>query len=93
MKKGEVILTDKNRQFNYGLDMGACSFPGNEYVENGVSCDISSRRSDFSCVDKYPLAMAYVPMQEFVALYDCETGFDKGTIFSALDFPFTAYCK
>ncbi|MBS5725492.1 MAG: spore coat associated protein CotJA [Clostridiales bacterium] len=35
-----------------------------------------------------PLAMAYVPMQEWRNLYDLEDGFDRGTLFRELDFPF-----
>ena len=35
-----------------------------------------------------PLAMAYVPMQEWKNLYDLETGFGQGTLFEDLDFPF-----
>lgn len=35
------------------------------------------------------LAMAYVPYQPFNNLYENETGFNRGTIFKALDLPFT----
>jgi len=35
-----------------------------------------------------PLAMAYVPMQEWRNLFDLENGFDEGTLFKELDFPF-----
>ncbi len=35
-----------------------------------------------------PLAMAYVPMQEWRNLYDLEPGFERGTLFKELDFPF-----
>ncbi len=34
------------------------------------------------------LAMAYVPTQRFVCLYEPETGFERGTIFKQLDLPF-----
>ena len=36
----------------------------------------------------YPLASVYAPLQNFVELYDCETGFSRGTIFAELDLPF-----
>ena len=85
-------MTDKNRQFNLGSDMPIYkSYLRNESSPMGASCNIPLEKLELSCVDKLPLAMAYVPMQEFVGLYDSETGFDKGTIFSGLDFPFTAY--
>ena len=35
-----------------------------------------------------PLAMAYVPMQQWRNLYDLENGFERGTLFKELDFPF-----
>lgn len=35
-----------------------------------------------------PLAMAYIPMQEWRNLYDLESGFGQGTLFKELDFPF-----
>ena len=35
-----------------------------------------------------PLAMAYVPMQRWRALYDPDDGFSHGTIFMELDKPF-----
>mgnify|MGYP000884161454 CR=1 FL=1 len=38
--------------------------------------------------DKVPLAMAYVPMQEWKLLYEPEVGFSRGTMFEQLDKPF-----
>lgn len=35
-----------------------------------------------------PLAMAYVPFQQWGSVYDSNEGFHKGTIFPDLDFPF-----
>lgn len=35
-----------------------------------------------------PLAMAYVPWQEWQNIYDAEKGFCRGTIFEELDKPF-----
>jgi len=35
-----------------------------------------------------PLAMAYVPMQQWGKTYSVEKGFDKGTVFPELDLPF-----
>jgi hypothetical protein len=36
----------------------------------------------------FPLAMAYVPWQNFGALYDPEKAFKQATIFQELDKPF-----
>lgn len=36
----------------------------------------------------FPLAMAYVPWQNFNSIYDLEKGFRTGTIFPELDKPF-----
>ena len=41
-----------------------------------------------SCVDSLPLAMAYVPMQKWRNLYDCDVALSRGTLFSELDLPF-----
>ena len=35
-----------------------------------------------------PLAMAYVPYQEWGEVYDCDVAFNSGTLFPNLDFPF-----
>lgn len=35
-----------------------------------------------------PLAMAYVPFQQWGDVYEAQEGFEKGTIFPELDFPF-----
>ena len=39
--------------------------------------------------EKYPLAMAYVPWQQFRNLYDLDRALEVGTIFAELDKPFT----
>ena len=36
----------------------------------------------------YPLAMVYVPLQEFDELYDLETALNEGTVFKKFDLPF-----
>ena len=40
-------------------------------------------------IDQYPVAMAYVPWQTFGELFPLDQGFQVGTIFQNLDFPFT----
>lgn len=69
--------------------------------QNGCGC--SRRAGNTSCPGRtsdrcrvhgedrlagMPLAMAYVPMQEWRNLYDLEPGFERGTLFKELDFPF-----
>jgi len=40
--------------------------------------------------DKFPLGMAYVPLQESIDMYEnLEKGYRNGTIFPTLDKPFT----
>lgn len=52
------------------------SMPYHSYVE-------SEKQSEF------PLGMAYVPQQKFQDILPIEEGFQTGTIFQQLDFPFT----
>lgn len=54
--------------------------------KNGDSCPIN--KCDFSCVDDFPLAMAYVPMQRFENLYSLDEALCAGTLFKDLDKPF-----
>ena len=73
---------------------GAYTSYGSSGRTNDCSCGKASRTADRCRVhgeDKLaglPLAMAYVPMQEWRNLYDLEDGFDRGTLFRELDFPF-----
>ena len=38
--------------------------------------------------DRFPIGMAYVPMQSWQQQYSLEQGFRRGTIFPELDLPF-----
>ncbi len=40
-------------------------------------------------LEDMPLAMAYVPYQQWRELYDPNEAFSRGTIFKELDLPFT----
>ena len=41
-------------------------------------------------IDKFPVAMAYVPWQQFTSIYEnLEEAFQVGTIFPELNKPFT----
>ena len=50
------------------------------------SCPIN--KCDFSYVDDFPLAMAYIPMQRFENLYGLDEALCAGTLFKDLDKPF-----
>ena len=39
-------------------------------------------------LSRFPVAMAYVPMQRWQQTYDLGLGFSRGTIFPDLDLPF-----
>ena len=44
------------------------------------------------CLTDMPLAMAYVPWQEWRAIYEVDKGFHCGTIFEELTKPFKGGC-
>ena len=39
-------------------------------------------------MEQYPVGMGYVPMQHWETVFSMELGFQKGTIFPSLDYPF-----
>ncbi|MEZ3434723.1 MAG: spore coat associated protein CotJA [Lachnospiraceae bacterium] len=45
-------------------------------------------RTTYDELSGMPLAMAYVPWQEWQNIYEAEKGFCRGTIFEELDKPF-----
>lgn len=53
-----------------------------------VMAGMPTRPHTPTCLENYPLAMVYAPRQAFEKLYDRDLWLDKGTIFTALDFPF-----
>ena len=50
-------------------------------------CDVAACGKD-TPVEKMPIAMAYVPWQDWEELYEIEKAFECGTIFPCLDKPF-----
>lgn len=54
-------------------------------ITNEPAC--SCRPAQDSCIDTYPIAMAYVPMQKWGELYDPMSALSHGTIFRELDLP------
>ena len=60
-----------------------------DMVGDFETCDSCSlNKCNFSCVDTFPLAMAYIPMQKFENLYSVEEALCSGTLFKDLDKPF-----
>ena len=53
--------------------------------------DKMRRNMDQMPLKDFPLAMAYVPWQEWERTCDVEEGFQRGTIFPSLYKPFTCY--
>ncbi|MBE5934503.1 MAG: spore coat associated protein CotJA [Lachnospiraceae bacterium] len=54
----------------------------NSNINFNKTCD------NTSCVEKYPLGMAYVPWQEWKNVMNSKEGIGYGTIFCDLVFPF-----
>lgn len=48
--------------------------------------------TDNCAVEKFPIAMAYVPRQIWRDVTDAHTGLCNGTIFEELNLPFTGKC-
>ena len=56
----------------------------------GSTCPLDGTGGSFDeCLTGKSLAMVYSPCQEFEDLYDHTEGLKRGTIFRALDKPFT----
>ena len=63
---------------------GSCNNGGGGAQETGYGCGEGGR---YAITDR-PLAMAYVPVQDFSELYGEEEGLRRGTIFKDLDLSF-----
>lgn len=73
-------------QQQYGQQQYGCGVtPVIEAVKGG-SCE--NINSVDKCLDKLPLAMAYVPMQKWRNIYSTAEAMKAGTIFQELDLPF-----
>jgi hypothetical protein len=42
-------------------------------------------------MDTFPLAMAYVPMQQFQSIYELDEALQNGTVFPELNKPFMGW--
>ncbi len=56
-----------------------------KHSENTPSNSVSDGRFP----ERTPLAMAYVPCQQWGETYNIENGFERGTVFPELDLPFS----
>ena len=65
-----------------------CQSMGHRYERQ--TCNQSSGMSVFP--EKVSVAMAYVPFQTDSEVYTCEKALKQGTVFPALDKPFTMGC-
>lgn len=78
-----------NRETEIKSDCGCQERPSYYIGEHSKKKDcpkVSSKGSAFE--EMYPVGMAYVPMQEFTDLYEIGKGFQRGTVFAQLDYPF-----
>lgn len=79
---------DSMRRGNYGrggrnnCGCAPVATPYPSYNDASPCCE----RDDV--LEGMPLAMAYVPWQNWRRIYDIEKGFQRGTIFEELDKPF-----
>ena len=48
----------------------------------------SCREKNESCMDKFPVGMAYVPWQNWNQIYELDKALSRGTLFPELDKPF-----
>ena len=87
-----------NDDFMAGCDCPEARFERFVEIKGGCSgnadnhgCGSAAMNTRWGLRD-HPLAMVYSPIQEWRDLYDLETGFCRGTIFTELDLPFVG-CK
>ncbi len=72
-----------------------CRVPQQVSPVRGASCPVASCEyavEQLSDIDGLHLAIAYVPNQKFEELYEIDAAFCAGTLFKALDKPFTGRC-
>ena len=61
--------------------------PGFMRAEQTINVTTPRRNNDADC-HNLPLAMAYVPMQTWQEIYECDKALMRGTVFCELDKPF-----
>ncbi|WP_313134740.1 spore coat associated protein CotJA [Anaerocolumna sp.] len=75
---------------NASDDSCGCGELGSELREE-VKKDVCNEDLADKCLDRMPLAMAYVPFQKWRKVFDAPTGLAHGTIFEELVLPFYGY--
>lgn len=76
-----------------GQRQNGCVRQNTQNMSLAGNCPLSAegacgRRMDHGDLADMPLAMAYVPWQEWKDVYKVEKAFQRGTIFEELDKPF-----
>ncbi len=82
-----------NRQQMYSRYNNRCRQPdrcSNAFSPSRVDrkCEYHEEDNIYKCVDKLPLAMAYVPMQKWENVCDATSGLANGSIFKDLLMPY-----
>lgn len=68
------------------FSMPPCMMDRQEEVSNTMPPCMLSGQDEIS---NMPIGMGYVPWQRWGQIYSLEQGFERGTIFPELDYPFT----
>lgn len=84
----ECRMEDRRREKDCG-----CKTECNQECRKTEECNKREEKKSCGChredsLSGLPLAMAYVPWQEWRKIYDVCEGFHRGTIFEELDMPF-----
>lgn len=91
MQNYRNTMNDCMRRGSYGRTGGMSSgrqnpqMPQTQYPAYHTTSPCCDRADE---LEGLPLAMAYVPWQNWKEIYDLEKGFSSGTIFHELDKPF-----
>jgi hypothetical protein len=85
-----LLYGTQQPQMRYGQQPQMWSQSNDSMNMNRMTCTMPSRFTTPVSGDlsTYPIAMAYVPMQQWSQTYPLSQGFSQGTIFPELDLPF-----
>lgn len=73
---------------NNGGCQSTCTQQQSPAVRTSHKASCCEDRADYDALSGLPIAMAYVPWQDWYAIYEVEKGFHCGTIFEELNKPF-----
>jgi hypothetical protein len=85
-----MLYGTQQPQMRYGQQPQMWSQSNDSMNMSNMTCTMPSRFTTPVTGDlsTYPIAMAYVPMQQWSQTYPLSQGFSQGTIFPELDLPF-----